>query len=77
MHRKEKDKSEIFTRFHTESYIIEYIFRQFTLLILLDGEESIKDFIDDLCILKSSNSSRELEIKANTDVIIIHNWCQR
>jgi len=74
MHRKEKDKSEIFTRFHTESYIIKYIFRRFTLLILFDGgHESIKDFIDDLCILKSGNSSRELEIKANIDVIIIHN----
>jgi hypothetical protein len=50
------------------------------LLSLLDNEESIKDFAayaDDLCILISENSRRELEIKANTAVRIIHDWCER
>jgi hypothetical protein len=30
-----------------------------------------------LCILISGNSRRELEIKANTAVGVIHNWCER
>ncbi|KAH0949466.1 hypothetical protein HN011_003728 [Eciton burchellii] len=50
------------------------------LLGLLDNEESIRDFAayaDDLCILINGNSRRELEIKANTAVRKIHNWCQR
>ncbi|KAH0944928.1 hypothetical protein HN011_002227, partial [Eciton burchellii] len=50
------------------------------LLSFLDKEESITDFaayVDDLCILISGNSRRELEIKANTAVKIIYNWCQR
>jgi hypothetical protein len=50
------------------------------LLSLLDKEENITDFVayaDDLCILISRNSRRELEIKANTAVKPIYNWCQR
>jgi len=50
------------------------------LLGLLDNEESITDFAayaDDLCILISKNSRRELEIKANTAIRTIHNWYQR
>jgi len=46
------------------------------LLGLLDDEESIADFAayaDDLSILISGNSCRELEIKANTTVRTIHN----
>jgi hypothetical protein len=49
------------------------------LLGLLDNEKSITDFAayaDDLCILISGNS-RRLEIKANTAVRTIHDWCQR
>jgi hypothetical protein len=45
------------------------------LLSLLDKEESITDFAayaDDLCILISGNSRRELEIKANTAVKTIN-----
>jgi hypothetical protein len=41
---------------------------------------SITDFAayaDDLCILISENSRRELEIKANIAVKTIYNWCQR
>jgi hypothetical protein len=50
------------------------------LLGLLDNEQSITDFAayaDDLCILISGNSRKELKIKANTTVRTIHNWCQR
>jgi hypothetical protein len=45
------------------------------LLGLLDNEESITDFAvyaDDLCILISGNSRRELKIKANRAVRTIH-----
>jgi len=50
------------------------------LLGLIDKEESIRDFAayaDNLGILISGNSCRELEIKANTAVRTIHNWCER
>ncbi|KAH0947461.1 hypothetical protein HN011_006440 [Eciton burchellii] len=45
-------------------------------LLSLDKEESITDFAayaDDVCILISGNSRRELEIKANTAVKTIYN----